>query len=67
MGQNEEFSQGGSISESSEIPCLTGREKCQYINDLVEGGGTCKQAHILQKVAASLVKVTTSHEEQTSP
>ena len=30
---------------------------------LVKGGGTCSQAHILQKVAASLVKVTTSHKE----
>lgn len=34
---------------------------------LVKRGGTCNQAHIWKKVAASLMKVTTSHEEQTSP
>ena len=38
-----------------------------YVCDFGEGGGTCKQAHILQKVATSFVKVTDSHEEQMSP
>ena len=30
-------------------------------------GGACNQVHILQKFATGLVKVTTSHKEQTSP
>ena len=32
-----------------------------------EGGGPCSQAHSLQKVITSLLKVTDSREEQTSP
>lgn len=38
-----------------------------YVCDFGEGRGTCKHAHILQKVATSFVKVTDSHEEQMSP
>ena len=34
---------------------------------LVQEGCTCNQEHILEKVAASLMKVTASHEEQISP
>lgn len=37
------------------------------ICDSGEGAGTCNQAHILQKVAASFMKVTASHEQQISP
>ena len=32
-----------------------------------EEGGACSQAHISQKFAAGFVKITISHEEQTSP
>ena len=42
-------------------------EKSQYIYDFGERGGTCNQAHILQKIAASLVKVLAGHKEQMSP
>ena len=34
---------------------------------LVKEGGACNQAHILQQVAAGLMKVTDSHEAQMSP
>ena len=37
---------------------------CYYIHDFGEKVGTC---NILQKVTASLMKVTASHEEQMSP
>ena len=61
MGQNEDYSPGGSISDSSKILIQRGKGECQYICDFGEGGGTCNKAHILQKFAASLVKVTVSH------
>ena len=67
MGQNKDYSLGDSISDKSEIPLPRGRRECQYICDFGEGGGTCNQAHILQKAAASLMKVTTGHKEQMSP
>ena len=47
--------------------CSKETGKWQCIDDKGEGGGECSQAHILQKFAAGLMKVTTSHEEQTSP
>ena len=37
------------------------------VSDFGEGGGTCDQAHILQKVAASLMKVSASHKEERPP
>ena len=37
------------------------------VSDKGEGGVVYGHAHILQKFAAGLLKVTTSHEEQTSP
>ena len=43
------------------------QEEGQCICAFGEGGGTRNQARILQKVAAGLLKVTASHEEQTSP
>ena len=64
LGQNEDYSLEGRISQSFKIPLQRGRGN---ICDFGEGGGTCNQAHILQKVAASLVKITASHEEQASP
>ena len=61
------YSLGGSISNSSEI--LPQREKGKYqdISDKGEGGGLCIHSHILWKFAAGLMKVTTRHEEETSP
>ena len=67
LGPNEDYSLGGSISDSSEILLQRGRGKCQYICSFGEGGGTCNQVHILQNLGASLVKVTAIHEEQMSP
>lgn len=65
--------QGDSLSVSSEKPLQRGRGQGPCARDLGEGGGTCHQAHIFQKVLASLVKVTANHvkvtacqEEQTS-
>ena len=60
LGQNEDHSPRGSVSESSQNLLQRGRRKCPYIRDFGEGGGPCSQAHILQKVAASLMKVTAS-------
>ena len=67
LGQNEDYSPGSSISESSEIWLQRDTGTGQYTGDYGEGGGPSNQAHIFQKFAASLVKVTTSHEEQMSP
>ena len=44
-----------------------GRGEGQYKCDFGKGGGTHNQAHVLQKVAASLMNVTASHEEQKPP
>ena len=63
LGQNEDSTPGDSISYSAEVSLQRGRGKCQYICDFGEGGGTWNEAHILQKFAASLMKVTASHEE----
>lgn len=60
MGQSEDYSWGGSISDGSEKPLPRGREESQYIYDLGKGEGTCGQAVIL-------LKFTTSQEKQTSP
>ena len=67
LGQNKDYSWGGSISDSSEILLQRGRGVCWYICDYNEGGGTCHHAHILWEISAGLVKATASHEEQTSP
>ena len=57
LGKNEDYSSGGIISDSCEILLQRGRGKSQYICDFGEGGGTCSQAHILQKAAARLMKL----------
>ena len=67
MGQKEDYSPGGSISESSEKLLQRGRGKVSVYVILVEGGAPCSEAGVLQNVPAGLVKVTASHEEQTSP
>ena len=38
------------------------RRKYQDISEKDEGGGACSHAHILQKFAAGLMKVTMSHD-----
>ena len=60
---------GGGISDSSERPLQRDRRGYyhQCICDKGEEWGACSHAHILQKFAAGLPKVTTTHEEQTSP
>ena len=70
MGQNEDYSLGRGLSDSSEKTLQKGRRECQYICDFgeeVEGGVHAIKHTFLQKVAASLLKVTASHEEQMSP
>ena len=67
MGQNEDYSLGDSISVSSEKLLQRGRREGQYICDFGEGGVHAIEHIFLQKVSASLVKVTASHEEQMSP
>ena len=69
----------GTIAQEAafQIALENGRGECQYVCDFGEGGiyfffffwfgFTCNQAHILQKVAASSVKVTVGHRQQMSP
>ena len=59
LGQNEDYSLGGSISDSTVKLLLRGRGEGQDIHDFGEGGSTWNQTQILAKVAAS--------HEQTSP
>ena len=60
MGQNEDYSLGGSISDSPEKLLQRGSI---YIYDFGEGGGTCNHAHIFTE---GLMKVAASHKEQMS-
>lgn len=46
---------------SSEILPQSGKGEYQDISNKGEGRGACSHAHILQKFAAGLMKVTTSH------
>lgn len=65
LGQNEDESLGGSISESAEKPPQRGGGRpCRC--DLGARAGPCSQADILQKVTPSLMKVTAGYEEPTS-
>ena len=66
MGQNEDYSPGDSISDSSEKLLQRGMREGQYICDFC-GGGIHAIKHFLEKVSASPVKITASHEEQTPP
>ena len=67
MGQNEDYSPGDSISDSSEKLLQRGRRKISIYVIWVKGEYIQSSTYFLQKVSASLVKVTASHEEQTSP
>ena len=57
---------GSRISDISEILPQRGKGKYQDICDKGEVGDVCRHVHILQN-AATLMKVTTSCEEKTSP
>ena len=65
LGQNEGYSPGESISDSSEKPLWRGSGEVSIYVILVKGEYMKSSTYFLQKVAASLVKVT-SHEEQKS-
>ena len=67
LGQNEDYSPGDSISDSSEKQLQRGRWEGQYICDFCERGVHAIKHTFLQKVAATVVKITASHEEQRSP
>jgi len=56
LGQNEDYNPGGSISER-------GRAKVSIYVILVKGEVPATECTFLQKVAASFVEVTPSHEE----
>ena len=60
LGQNEDYSLGDSISDSSEKLLQRSRVKGQCICDFGEGGIHAIEHIFLQKVSAS-------HKEQTSP
>ena len=59
-------SPGGSILDSSEIPPQREKGDYQDITYKGERGGACSHTRILQKFAAGLVKVATSHRHQSS-
>ena len=65
LGQSQDYSPGDIISDSSEKLLQRGRREGQYICDFGEEGvHAIKHIFFLQKVSASLVKVTASHEER---
>ena len=67
MGRNEDHSLGGSISDSSELGLQRGRGEYQYVRDLGEGMLHATKHTFLQRVAAGVLKITTSHEAQMTP
>ena len=64
MRQNEDYSLGDSISDSSEKLLQSGRGEGQYTCDFGERG-----VHAIKHIffAEGFVRVTASHEEQMSP
>ena len=56
-GKNEDCSSGDSTSDTSEKLLHRGKGKGQYICDFSNGGSTCNQAHVFQKVSTSLMKL----------
>ena len=67
LGQNEDCSLGDSTSDSSEKLLQTGSGKGQYICDFGEGGIHATKHVFFQKFSASLMKLSASHKEQSSP
>ena len=66
LGQNVDCSLGNGASSSSERLLQRGRGEGQYTPDSGKGGNTYNQAHV-QKVSASLMKLSASPEKQSSP
>ena len=64
LGQNDDYSSGGSISDSSEIQLHRGRGKGRIYVILVKGE---VHAAFYRRSLLSLGVVNGSHEEQTSP
>ena len=64
MRQNEDYSLRDSISDNSEKLLERGREEGQHICDF-SGDGVHATKHIF--FAEGLMRVSASHEEQTSP
>ena len=65
MAQNEDYSPGGSLSDSSKKLLQRGRGNVSIYVILVKREVHVTRHRILLKVAASLMKVTTSHGEET--
>lgn len=66
MAQNEDYSLGGSLSDSSKKLLQRGRGNDSIYVILVKREVHVTRHRILLKVAASLMKVTMSHDEQMS-
>ena len=62
VGQNEDYSPGDSISESSEKLLQRSRGECQYIWNSGEG-----EVHAIRHLFFFFLQVSASHEEQMSP
>ena len=67
MGQNEDYSLGDSISDSSEKLLQRGREEGQYTYNFSKGRVHAIKHIFLQKISAttSHMKITASHKEHT--
>ena len=65
MEQNEDYNPGGNISESSEIPLK--RDGGKVTVYVILGKVHAAKPRFFQIVATSLVNVTASQNEQTSP
>ena len=67
LGQNEDCSLGDSTSDSSEKLLQRGSGKGLYICDFGEEGIHATKHMFFQKFSASLMKLSDSHKEQSSP
>ena len=67
LGQNEDCIPEESTSDSSERLLKRGRGKGQYVCDFGEGGIQTMEYIFFQKVSTSFMKISVSHEEQSSP
>jgi hypothetical protein len=66
LGQKKDCSLGDSTSDGSEKLLQRGRGDGQYICDFGEGGVHAIR-HIFLQISTSLMRVTASHEGQSSP
>ena len=67
LEQKDNYNLGGSNSDSSEKPFWRGGRKASVLCDFGKGRIYAIRHTFLQNVAASLVKVTASHEKHMSP